>query len=120
MQSYLHEKPIKTILGLFTPLDFTIRLATKNPIHDAFVNNNPTTRLTFYHEWIHYLQFMSTAIGRRISYSRRVTTLMRLRCLSSCPKPITLPLIKWIEEQKRKKKSDWDVRAIGSNRIQLE
>lgn len=91
----------RTLLGFFKPLDFAIRLSGENPLREAFHDQNPVAQLAFYHEWVHYLQFISTAFGRQISYARRVTTLMRLRLLTACSTPINLPLAKWLAEKRQ-------------------
>ena len=101
MRTNLTAPSNETVLGMFDSMDFAVRVYRPNLYNDLFVEYTPETVLTFFHEYTHYVQFLSTAIGRRISYFRRLTTANRLKAISMCPRPISLPLTECIEKKKR-------------------
>lgn len=92
--------PAQIVLGLFNCMDLAIRVFRKQLHDDVFVKHVPEAILTFHHEWVHYLQFLSTPIGRQMSYARRVATINRLTFLAHCPRPISLPLNQWIQKER--------------------
>ena len=93
---YSALRGLRQCLGEFSELDYMIRVYREDFHPDP---RHPVDYSILLHEWVHYLQFLATPVGRFISYIRRTLLQMGIDLIRQCPQPLYVPVLRWLEQQ---------------------